>query len=461
MAGILLRASVAGNLRWKVIRDSSALCNDYTPAGYFFAQGRSPEHWIVFLESGGGCYSAESCNKRYFSETIRTRFKTNESPSVGPLINYDVMKAKRYMNSSNEPLNAFVSPLVTSVTTFQKTSYFQADMSVRGRGILDDNCAENPTFCNHTRVVIPYCSSDLWLANSPSARCNISKALYDGCYSNDYNSCVSIGKSFFTDCFLNAPNQLPFLFRGQAIYRSAFRQLLDDGLDNSSSLTLAGSSAGGVGVINHANWTLQFLRNWTRHANLSVIADSSWFINFRDSVKQLFVGVSTGGDTVQKNGVFSIIETTDTTRVTCKDTTRGSPCCFSAFCMLSTPEYYPLKEVPTFVLFSLYDVYLLANALVGLKATGAGESKNAGAGLAVRFVQTVSEYGGAMNESLNEASGGLANKISYFVTECFQHIYLVTSTLWGEGNLFGNSLVDVSVSFGVFRLVLVHYLRIE
>ena len=205
-------------------------------------------------------------------------------------------------------------------------------------------------------------------------------------------------------------------------------------------------------MINHANWTLHLLRNSTRGANLSVIADSAWFINFQDSVKSLFVGIADGESTAQ-NGVFSIMKATDTTNVTCGDMSRGSPCCFSAFCMLGTPQYYPLKDVPTFVIFGLYDVYLLANSLIGLNTTEVGRSKNAGAGLAVRFLQTVSEYGGAMNGSLSVISDGV-EKLSYYVTECFQHIYLVTSTLWGEGNLLGSQAVDVSVSFGAFRFVM-------
>ena len=447
LAGFLLSVTVGDNLVWNVISDPNALCNDYTPAGYFVARGRSPGHWIIFLESGGGCYSPDTCNKRYFSEAVRRKFESSESLSVAPLINYNVLGAKNAMISSNTPLATFVSPLVTSILTFQNTSYFKTGISVQGQGILDDNCTNNPIFCNHTRVIIPYCSSDLWLANSPVLKCNISKQLYDQCYGKDYNSCANIGKTFFTSCFLNSPNELPFVFRGQEIYRGALRQLMDDGLANSFTVTLVGSSAGGVGVINHANWTQQLLRNSSTGANLSVIADSSWFINFQGSVKELFVGIASNESTAQ-NSVYNIITATDTTSVTCRDTSRGSPCCFSAFCMLSTPEYYPSNDISTFMVFGLYDVYLLANSLIGLEATAAGQSKDAGAGLAVKFLQTISEYGGAMNESLQSVTSA---HLSYYVTECFQHIYLVTSTLWGDGNLLGTQAVDVTVSFGAFR----------
>ena len=445
----LLRVSFADDFAWKVINDSTALCNDYTPAGYFVASGRTPEHWVIFLESGGGCYSPTTCNARYFNESVRTKFKSSGSLSVGPLVSYDVFKAKSSVLSAGETLSDFVSPLVTSMSTFQNTSYFKnGRLSVQGQGILDDNCTNNPIFCNHTRVIIPYCSSDLWLANSPSLSCNITKDLYDQCYANVQSSCVAIGEMYFKNCFLSSSNQLSFVFRGQAIYRGALQQLLGKGLANSSTVTLVGSSAGGVGVINHAKWTLQLLRNGTRGANLSVIADSSWFINFQDNVYKLFVGLSSNGS-VQSGGVFSIITATDTTSVTCKDITHGTPCCFSAFCMLSTPEYYPSKDVSTFMLFGLYDVYLLAQSLIGLNISEVGQ-KNGGAGLAVKFIQTVSEYGGAMNDSLSVSSRRVA-RLSYYVTQCFQHIYLVTSTLWGVGNLLGNQAVDISASFASYQ----------
>ena len=449
-ASVLLGVSFAEDFTWNVINDTSALCNDYTPAGYFMASGRTPEHWVIFLESGGGCYSPDTCNARYFNQNVRTQFEYSSSRSVGPLVTYDVLKAKSFFVSANEPLSAFVSPLVTSISTFQSTSYFKnGNISVQGQGILDDNCSNNPIFCNHTRVIIPYCSSDLWLANSPSLSCNISKDLYDKCYANT-SSCAAIGETFFKTCFLNSTNQLSFVFRGQAIYRGALQQLLEEGLAESLSVTLVGSSAGGVGVINHANWTLQLLQNWTEEANLSVVADSSWFINFQDNVYKLFVGIEGGGiSTAQKGGVFSIITATDTTSVTCTDTTRGTPCCFSAFCMLNTPEYYPSKDVSTFMLFGLYDVYLLADSLIGLDISKVGQ-KNEGAGLTVKFIETVSEYGGAMNDSLSVTRRGV-ERLSYYVTECFQHIYLVTSTLWGEGKLFGNEAVDIMSSFASYR----------
>jgi len=52
-------------LSWMFIRNPDALCNDFTPAGYYIRKNDSSSNWIVFLESGGACYSADTCNRRY------------------------------------------------------------------------------------------------------------------------------------------------------------------------------------------------------------------------------------------------------------------------------------------------------------------------------------------------------------------------------------------------------------
>ena len=45
--------------------------------------------------------------------------------------------------------------------------------------------------------------------------------------------------------------------------------------------------------------------------------------------------------------------------------------------------------------------------------------------LAVQFISTVGEYGGAMNASVIETSTIVSSKLkfSYYATQCFQHIY--------------------------------------
>lgn len=92
-----------------------AVCNDGSPAVYYFRAGKGSgtNNWVIFLSGGGLCYSVESCNER----------KIN-SPEL--------------MSSKGYP------------TTFV------------GNGVLSDLSGKNPDFFNANQVAIPYCSSDLW-----------------------------------------------------------------------------------------------------------------------------------------------------------------------------------------------------------------------------------------------------------------------------------------------------------
>ena len=66
-------------------------------------------------------------------------------------------------------------------------------------------------------------------------------------------------------CFnFSDSNELLFRFRGKTIYQSIINQLLaDHGLTDANKLILAGSSAEGLGVINHAKWTRSVLSSTT------------------------------------------------------------------------------------------------------------------------------------------------------------------------------------------------------
>src|SRR5262245_12278928 len=43
-----------------------AVCNDGSPAIYYFREGKGSgaNNWVIFLSGGGLCYSVESCNER-------------------------------------------------------------------------------------------------------------------------------------------------------------------------------------------------------------------------------------------------------------------------------------------------------------------------------------------------------------------------------------------------------------
>ena len=48
--------SSSEKMSWVPASNSSALCNDFTQAGFFIHQNPSSNDWVVFLESGGLCY---------------------------------------------------------------------------------------------------------------------------------------------------------------------------------------------------------------------------------------------------------------------------------------------------------------------------------------------------------------------------------------------------------------------
>jgi len=77
-------------------------------------------------------------------------------------------------------------------------------------------------------------------------------------------------------------------------------------------------------------------------------------------------------------------------------------------------------------------------------------------------VRTSANYNGEGNLSLLELAGMPEEAgrngtccFSYFVTSCFQHIYLATSSLWGEGSLLGPTSDEVEVDNNVFRWAII------
>jgi hypothetical protein len=322
---------------------------------------------------------------------------------------------------------------MTSPYCFRNESLFFQNTRgfiIEGRDILSSDCRENPTFWSHGHVLVPYCSSDLWLGSDErrDQQCD--------CWDQD--------------CFRYNPTSedLQFTFRGQTIFRSVL-QTLDRlyNLKTASEIVLVGSSAGGVGVLNSAKW----VRDTFQNVSLKVITDSSWFINFQDGINRESGNLPTNTSTT--NSLVAILSTNEA----CMDTRLGYPCCLSAQCILLertrlTGESYFPQDVPVFALTSIYDIFLLANSLAGLDAFH--DAEVSAANLAVQFISTVGEYGGAMNASLIEtgiAASRMGLRFSYFTSQCFQHIYLATSSLRKEGQLLGPGRVEIVQKVAVLR----------
>ena len=296
-----------------------------------------------------------------------------------------------------------ISPLMSSMQCFNNVlEYFPSGLSssVEGRDILDVDPVKNPLFYDYNHVVVPYCSSDVWLGEETSN----TEAVKEGTSQCDCLTSASISNPCFN--FNPQSPNLQFTFRGKIIYQSIIEQLLTDhGMSEGGRVILAGSSSGGVGVVNHAQWTRDKLNSSTQ---LMVVFDSSWFINFQGGIDEVFNGGTVNIPTSQS--LFKVLQSQN---IACNDTSQfGYPCCVSAQCVLTQQgsdgelQYYP-KDTPTFALFSIYDIYLLAPALqTAADVNSAQQSVNTGnfdAGIdtVINFLRVAGEYGGTMNYTLD------------------------------------------------------------
>ena len=306
--------------------------------------------------------------------------------------------------SGRDPVNV-ISPLMTSMQCLQNvTEYFPSGLSssIEGRDILDPDPAKNPLFHSYNHVVIPYCSSDVWLGeettNTEAVETTTSNC---DCFNyttvSNQNGCFNFNPQ--------SPN-IPFTFRGKIIYQSIIQQLLADyGMDNAARVILAGSSAGGLGVTNHAKWTRETLNSSTK---LMVFTDSAWFINFQNGIQEIFNGVSSSQRSSSSNNerLLQLLMSNSA----CNDTDRlGYPCCISAHCVMTERnsdgglQYYP-EDTPTLALFSIYDIYLLAPGLARVASLESAQdmANNADStGVVLDVLRIIGEYGGLMNGTLD------------------------------------------------------------
>ena len=325
------------------------------------------------------------------------------------MIPYGSINPSRIWNEtiqkSRDPTRV-ISPLMTSMKCFENvTEYFLNGLSssIEGRDILDPDPAKNHLFHSYNHVVIPYCSSDVWLGeettNTEAVRTGTSQCdCFNYTTSSNQNGCFNFNP--------NSPN-VQFTFRGKIIYQSIIQQLLDDyGMDIADKVVLAGSSAGGLGVINHAKWTHQVLDTSTK---LMVFFDSAWFVDFQDGIETIFNGeVTSSSPTGNNQRLLDILMSNSA----CNDTDRlGYPCCISAHCVMTQRnsdgelQYYP-KDTPTFALFSIYDIYFLAPGLArvasleSVQETSNTGDGNGGVGIILDLLRIIGEYGGTMNNTL-------------------------------------------------------------
>eukprot|EP00079_Xenopus_tropicalis_P039376 XP_017953147.1 PREDICTED: palmitoleoyl-protein carboxylesterase notum2 [Xenopus tropicalis] len=113
----------------------------------------------------------------------------------------------------------------------------------KGSGIISPRPDENPYWWNVNAVFVPYCSSDVWSGN-------ISKT-QDG-----------------------------YAFMGSVIIQEVIRDLVPRGLKQAKSVILAGSSAGGTGVLINIDRVAALVEEITSESiQVRGLVDSGWFLD--------------------------------------------------------------------------------------------------------------------------------------------------------------------------------------
>ena len=350
------KAETSNELQKKYISNPDAVCNDNSRATFYIGP-QLRKKWIVFFESGGFCASFEDCNKRYLNKNSTMFMTSNVLPD-----------------------------------------------KVTGKDLLSASKYENPTFSEYSHVLVPYCSSDLWLGSKTNPK-----------------------EPFH---FVNDSSVDNFSFRGHTIFRSVFLDLLQQyNLSDAEEIVLSGSSAGGIGVLNHADWVLnKVIKSHGLNTKLLSVIDSAWFIDFQGSLR------------ARVNPEFSSFANISLSA--CMDFSHGHTCCPSASCMISR-GYYP-SSVPLLFVSSMYDSFLLRDVFERLGDEGKTADDNF-----ADFLSVVNMYGGEVNGSITITENQASN-LSFFIPACFQHVYFVTSSLWDENGVLPPSF-EIAMGSGKFR----------
>ncbi|XP_043946489.1 carboxylesterase notum2-like [Protopterus annectens] len=114
----------------------------------------------------------------------------------------------------------------------------------KGTGILSNQSDENPHWWNANAVVVPYCSSDVWSGTSAKSR------------------------------------QVEYSFMGSLIIREVIKDLIPRGIKQSKVVMLAGTSAGGMGVLLNIERVASLLeQSSTDGIQVRGLVDSGWFLD--------------------------------------------------------------------------------------------------------------------------------------------------------------------------------------
>ena len=209
-----------------VVRDAEkrgALCNDGTPAVYYFNSHDdvvSTDNWLLFLEGGGDCYSDKSCENRWKLE-------------------------QHYMTAPTEP------------------TMYNIDVAA----IFSNDCDLNPGLCQHNKVVLRYCSSDKYTGKGGKSKAgfqfnghiivqSVVEDLLDFISSRSSDSQGITEDSSSTSTTKSSSTTSVISGDGVKFSRDGFSTASIDETTIKVNFVFAGSSAGGVGAFSQAGFVI-------------------------------------------------------------------------------------------------------------------------------------------------------------------------------------------------------------
>uniref|UniRef100_A0A3Q3B859 Notum, palmitoleoyl-protein carboxylesterase n=1 Tax=Kryptolebias marmoratus TaxID=37003 RepID=A0A3Q3B859_KRYMA len=248
------------------------------------------------------------------------------------------------------------------------------------RGILSPQPEENPHWWNANMVFISYCSSDVWSGASPKT------------------------------------NQSDYAFMGSLIVKEVVNELLTKGLQNAKVLLLAGSSAGGTGVLLNVDHVAEHLES-EGHSGVQVrgVVDSGWFLdNKQYKLTDCLDTISCAPTEAIKRGIRfwgGLVPES------CRQAHVGEEWnCFFGY------KIYPTLKRPVFVVQWLFDEAQLTVDNVHLTGHSIHEGQ-------WRYIQNLGQ----------ELRGTLGGVQAMFAPACLAH-ELITRTNWMDIQVKGTSL---------------------
>jgi hypothetical protein len=222
--------------------DPALVCNDGTPAGFYVdmtpctGPTKQCSQWMIHMEGGGDCHDDFGC----------------------------------YDRAINDPSSSATTWSLLSSDKWFPTMQLGGD---REGGFMTPDQRISP-FWNYNKVVIPYCSSDVFSGDNPGTLNPAVSNIHDP---NIYEPCTKTNPATCSPTEPRAPHTM-WHFRGKRITNAVFDYVIANypGFGTGRTI-LAGSSAGAYGVQIHLDNLKQRMLANGRTGELLGIADAAWF----------------------------------------------------------------------------------------------------------------------------------------------------------------------------------------